>query len=95
MNKKEAVIWFVKMDNMESWIVSAKLKQLHEWINDNRPFGDDINLVIVPSDENKISFLRAEKDIREDFHGDFDDWLYNIKGTLEDCLSVNLQYKKE
>jgi len=97
MSSKEHIVWFIKVDHVESWAASAKMKQMHEWIKSNKPFGDNCNLVLVPSDENKISFLKTETDIRKDFQNageDLDQWLCNIKDMLEDCLTVHLQYKK-
>lgn len=87
---KDSVVWFVKTDNLESWAVNAKMRQLHDWVGQDNPFGDRFDVVIIPADVNKITFLKSDSEFREDFHGDVDGWLEKIRSKLEDCLTMHL-----
>lgn len=90
---KQYAIWFVNLDNVPSYMVAAKSKQLIDWVEKEKPFGDDFAVVIVPSKEDKVCILKTEKEFLEDFHGDSLEWLASVKNKLEDCLTINLDKK--
>lgn len=90
LKSKEHIVWFVDVKDMQSWSVGAKIKQLSDWVDRERPFGNKYDVVIIPSDENKFSILKTETDFRENFQGDPDKWLCAVKDRLEDCLTIHL-----
>lgn len=90
LKNKECVVWFVDVKGMQSWSVGAKIKQLSDWVERERPFGNKYDVVIVPSDENKFSILKTETDFRENFQGDPDKWLHAVKDRLEGCLTIHI-----
>jgi hypothetical protein len=89
------VVLFLNLKEYPQWAISAKLQQLSSWIDQEKPFGDKAKVIIIPSDENKVSFLKTSEDvedtIRQEYQEDPDKFLLNIKNQLEDCLTVHLQ----
>jgi len=90
LKKREYVVWYIDVSELESWVVAAKIKQLSDWLEHERPFGSRFDVVIIPSKENKVSILKSEEDFREDFQGDLDNWLHKVRDQLEDCLTIHL-----
>ena len=90
---KEYAVFFIDVSGMQSYVVAAKCKQMSDWMNINNPFGSKYNVIIIPSNENKVCLLKTNKEFLNEFHGDSLEWLSNVRDKLEDCLTINLLEK--
>lgn len=90
---KQYAIWFVDLSEVPAYLTNAKCRQLIDWVDKEKPFGDEFNVVIVPSKEDKVCILKTETEFLENFHGDSLDWIASVKNSLEDCLTINLDVK--
>lgn len=92
---KDSIVWFIDFrDYTEQWAISAKLKQLNDWVNGSRPFGNKYNVILVPSKENKFCILKDAEEFKEDFDGDYEKWLCGITNKLTHCLTVDIPLQK-
>ena len=89
------VVLFLDLKELPQWAMRAKLQQLSDWIKKEEPFGEGAKVIVIPSDENKVSFLKTPDDIdhtiRHDYQKDPEEFLCNLKNQLEDCLTIRLQ----
>lgn len=79
------IVWFVKTDKFPTYVANAKIKQLHDWVEKYEPFGD-VKVIIIQSDENKISQIKNEEGVDLTSIDD-------IKSKIEDCITANLDLK--
>lgn len=79
------LVWFIKVDDFPTYAANAKAKQLSDWVEKYKPFGD-IEVMIIASNENKISQIKNEGDISGMS-------IEDIKNKIEDFVTINLDLK--
>jgi hypothetical protein len=80
---KTNIAWFIDCSKMKSYEVTAKLKQLNDYIGSSK-FFNKYNVLVIPSTENKFQIIDGElpKDEKE-----LENILHSIKSKLKDCIT--------
>jgi hypothetical protein len=94
MSEKIYAIWFIDVSHLNQTLANAKCKQISDWATKHKVFGHR-DVLLVPSNENKLCMFKTEKEFLEDFNGNSLEWLNEIKDKLEECLTINLFEDKE
>lgn len=91
---RRIIAWFVNADTDVEWQLAAKLKQISEWIEENKPFGE-CDVLVIPARENKFCVVNSEEDLLSDMtKEDINKWIYSSKTKVEECITVNLELRQ-
>lgn len=94
---KRIVFWFINIKDKQQYQVSALLRQLSDSFEKCDFLRKNFDMIIVPSDENKMCLMQS----REEFVSEFPDnetalkWLDKVKNNLTDCLTISLEKQED
>jgi hypothetical protein len=88
------IAWFINAETDVEWQLAAKIKQLSEWVEQNKPFGE-YDVLIIPARENKFCIIDSEEEILSGMSKeDVNKWVHSAKTKIEECITVELELRQ-
>ena len=90
MQNKRTIMWYIDATGLPGIALSAKMMQIRDWAQKNHPFGEDVQLLVIPGKQDKFCLLETDEEFKSKFKSEKEaiDWLASVKDKVKDCLEI-------